>query len=115
MKPSSAIRCADALYAIMATVRHQGSTTPEQPPVVLRYVMTASADMSGSLNQLRRTELTASCRLAVWQLPHAAPIRCTARISGLSSGNFVHRQATRADLWAPERVATALNARAVQF
>ncbi len=27
--------------------------------------MTASADMSGSLNQLRRAELTATCRLAV--------------------------------------------------
>ena len=43
--------------------------------MVLRYVMTASADMSGSLNQLRRGRVaTATCRLAVspylWQSPH---------------------------------------------
>jgi hypothetical protein len=76
--------------------------------------MTASADMSGSLNQLRRAELTATCRLAVspylWQSSHVAPIRCSARISGLSPGNFAHRQASQADLCAPERVATAFNA-----
>jgi hypothetical protein len=50
--------------------------------------------MSGSLNQLRRAELTATCRLAVspclWQSSHVAPIRCSATISDLSPGNFVH-------------------------
>jgi len=76
--------------------------------------MTVSAYMSDSLNQLRRAELTATCRLAVspylWQSSNVAPIRCSARISGLSPGNFVHRQALQADLCAPERVATAFNA-----
>jgi len=82
--------------------------------MALRYVMTASADMPGSLNQLRRAELTATCRLAVspylWRSSHVAPIRCSARISDLSPGNFVDRQASQADLCAPERVATAFNA-----
>ena len=41
----------------------------------LRYVMTASADMPGSLNQLRRAELTATCRLAVLALPLAVVAR----------------------------------------
>ena len=76
--------------------------------------MTASADMSGSLNQLRRAELTATCRLAVsaylWQSSHVAPIGRSARISGLSLGNFVSRQAPQTDLCAPERAATAYNA-----
>jgi hypothetical protein len=70
--------------------------------------------MSGSLNQLRRAELTATCRLAVsrdlWQSPHVAPIRCSARISDLSPGNFVAREASRADPYAPEKAATAFNA-----
>ena len=80
----------------------------------LRYVMTASADLPGSLNQLRRAELTAICRLVVspylWRSSRAAPIRCSARISDLSPGNFVDRQVSQADLCVPERVATAFNA-----
>ena len=76
--------------------------------------MTASADMSGSLNQLRRAELTATCRLFLppylWQSSHVAPIRCSARISDLSPGNFVDREVSQADLCVPERVATAFNA-----
>ncbi len=78
----------------------------------LRYVMTASADMP--VNQLRRAESTATCRLAVspylWRSSHVSPIRCSARISDLSPGNFVDRRASQADLCAPERLATAFNA-----
>ena len=62
----------------------------------LRYVMTASADMPGSLNQPRRTELMATCRLSIspylWRSSRVAPVRCSARISDLSLGNFVDRK-----------------------
>ena len=81
--------------------------------------MTVSADMSGSLNQLRRAELTATCRLAVspylWQSSRVAPIRCSARISGLSPRNFLHRQALQTDLCTPERVATAFDAHRLRW
>jgi hypothetical protein len=70
--------------------------------------------MSSSLNQLRRAELTATCRLTafpcLWQSSHQVPIRRSARISGLSPGTFVHRQAPQADICAPETVAPAYNA-----
>jgi hypothetical protein len=62
----------------------------------VRYVMTASPEMPGSLNQLHHAELTATCRLAVspylWRSSRVAPIRCSARISDLSPGHFVDRQ-----------------------
>ena len=80
----------------------------------LRYVMTASADLPGSLNQLRRAESTATCRLAVspylWRSSRVTPIRRSASISDLSLGNFADRQVSQADLCAPERVAAAFNA-----
>jgi hypothetical protein len=76
--------------------------------------MTASADMPGSLNQLRCAELTAGCRLAVsrdlWRLSRVAPVRCSASTLDLSPENFVAREASRADLCAPEKAATAFNA-----
>jgi hypothetical protein len=69
--------------------------------------MTARADMSSSLNQLRRAELTATCRLTafpyLWRSAHVAPTRRSARISGLSLGTFVHRQAPQADICARKR------------
>src|SRR5271166_3534119 len=97
-----------------ATARHQGSTALEQPPMGLRYVMTASADMPGSLNQLRRAELTATCRLAVspylWRSSRVTPIRCSARIPDPVAWEIVDRQASHTDLCVPERAATAFNA-----
>jgi len=41
----------------------------------VRYIMTASADMPGPLNQLRRPELTATCRLTVSPLSLAVVAR----------------------------------------
>ena len=96
---SAAIRCADALHAMTGDCS-SSALCPNNRQWFAEDVMTASADMSGSLQPAppRRVDGDLSPRrgpCTLWQSSHVAPIRCSARISDLSPGNFVHRQASQ--------------------